>query len=160
MEMKPQTSHRARPRPNRLPFERVALVLQGGGALGSYQAGVYQALSDADIHPNWVAGISIGAINSAIIAGNTPERRVERLQEFWTRVSEPPLGVPHLPIELDDLTHMWMNRTRALGVMLFGAPHFFRKGVPFSEVFAGVRTVPIASSLLEAARNIGLSFGD
>lgn len=52
------------------PFERVALLLQGGGALGAYQAGVYEALAEADIHPNWVAGISIGAINSALIVGN------------------------------------------------------------------------------------------
>ena len=54
----------------RLPFECIALVLQGGGALGAYQAGVYAALAEADIHPDWVAGISIGAINAAIIAGN------------------------------------------------------------------------------------------
>src|SRR5580693_7048056 len=64
-------------RPN---FERIALLLQGGGALGSYQAGVYQALAEADLHPHWVAGISIGAINAALIAGNPPERRVERLR--------------------------------------------------------------------------------
>jgi predicted acylesterase/phospholipase RssA len=56
---------------------------QGGGALGSYQAGVYQALAKADLHPNWVAGISIGAINAAIIAGNAPDKRVGRLREFW-----------------------------------------------------------------------------
>ena len=60
----------------RLPFECVALVLQGGGALGAYQAGVYEALAEADIHPDWVAGVSIGAINSAIIAGNEPAERV------------------------------------------------------------------------------------
>ncbi len=58
----------------RTPFEQITLVLQGGGALGSYQAGVYQALAEADLHPDWVAGISIGAINSAIIAGNPPHR--------------------------------------------------------------------------------------
>ena len=51
-------------------FERIALILQGGGALGAYQAGVYQALAEAGLHPDWVAGISIGAINSALIAGN------------------------------------------------------------------------------------------
>ena len=59
------------------------LVLQGGGALGSYQAGAYQALCHHDFEPDWVAGISIGAINAAIIAGNPPEKRVERLKEFW-----------------------------------------------------------------------------
>ena len=57
----------------RPPFERIALVLQGGGALGAYQGGVYQALAEANLHPDWVAGISIGAINSALIAGNPPE---------------------------------------------------------------------------------------
>jgi NTE family protein len=70
-----------------LPFEVVPLVLQGGGALGAYQAGVYEALSEADIHPNWIAEISIGAINAAIIAGNPPASRVDRLREFWTRVT-------------------------------------------------------------------------
>ena len=74
-------------RPRALPFDRVALVLQGGGALGAYQAGVYEALAEAGIHPDWVAGMSIGAINAAIIAGNPPEARVERLREFWTAVT-------------------------------------------------------------------------
>jgi NTE family protein len=73
-----------RPRPN---FECIALVLQGGGALGAYQAGVYQALAEADLQPDWVAGISIGAINAAIIAGNPIETRVERLREFWELVT-------------------------------------------------------------------------
>jgi Patatin-like phospholipase len=73
----------------RPPFERIALALQGGGALGAYQAGVYQALAEADLHPDWVAGISIGAINAAIIAGNPPESRVDKLREFWELVSSP-----------------------------------------------------------------------
>ncbi len=77
----------------RTPFERIALLLQGGGALGAYQAGVYQALAEADLHPDWVAGISIGAINSAIIAGNPPELRVQRLREFWETVSASPFGI-------------------------------------------------------------------
>ena len=63
----------AKPASGRPEFERIALLLQGGGALGSYQAGVYQALAEADLHPDCVAGISIGAINSAIIAGNPAE---------------------------------------------------------------------------------------
>ena len=85
-------SHRSSRRP---PFECIALLLQGGGALGSYQAGVYQALAEADLHPDWVAGISIGAINSALIAGNPPEQRVETLRGFWesiTRQSAARLG--------------------------------------------------------------------
>ncbi len=68
-------------------FEQTVLLLQGGGMLGSYQAGVYQALAEANLHPDWVAGISIGAVNSALIAGNPPEKRVERLREFWEAVS-------------------------------------------------------------------------
>ena len=70
----------AKPASGRPDFERIALLLQGGGALGSYQAGVYQALAEADLHPDWVAGISIGAINSAIIAGNPPAERVDKLR--------------------------------------------------------------------------------
>src|ERR1700737_4174852 len=80
----------------RLPFERIALLLQGGGALGAYQGGVYQALAESDLHPDWVAGISIGAINAALIAGNPPEKRVERLRAFWETVTQSPLGVPYL----------------------------------------------------------------
>src|ERR1700730_15741195 len=71
------------------------LVLQGGGALGSYQAGAYQALCHHGFEPEWVAGISIGAINAAIIAGNAPEKRVERLKEFWETVSASPIGLPN-----------------------------------------------------------------
>ena len=81
-------SHHALPRP---PFEQIALLLQGGGALGAYQAGVYEALAEAQLEPDWVAGISIGGINSALIAGNPPERRVERLRQFWQLVTANPL---------------------------------------------------------------------
>src|SRR5437868_13367351 len=104
----------SRVRPN---FERIALLLQGGGALGSYQAGVYQALAEANLHPDWVAGISIGAINSALIAGNPPERRVEKLREFWEAVSNSPLGAPFLrSVELADDFPRFPNQTRAFGV--------------------------------------------
>jgi predicted acylesterase/phospholipase RssA len=65
--------------------KKVGLVLQGGGALGSYQAGVYEALASSEYLPDWVAGISIGAINAAIIAGNAPKDRVQRLRSFWDR---------------------------------------------------------------------------
>src|SRR5258706_11451092 len=75
----------------RQPFECIALLLQGGGALGAYQAGVYQALSEAHLDPDWVAGISIGGINAAIIAGNPPEARVEKLRKFWELVTASPL---------------------------------------------------------------------
>src|SRR5580704_5475573 len=77
----------------RLPFETIALVLQGGGALGAYQAGVYEALAEAGIQPDWVAGVSVGAINAAIIAGNPLNSRIDRLREFWTKVtSDGPLA--------------------------------------------------------------------
>ena len=69
--------------------KKVALVLQGGGVLGSYQAGVYEALASSDYRPDWVAGISIGAINAALIAGNSPETRVEKLREFWRTIMTP-----------------------------------------------------------------------
>jgi len=114
-------------RVERSRFEQTVLLLQGGGALGSYQAGVYEALAEANLHPDWVAGISIGAVNAALIAGNPPEKRVEKLREFWEAVSTPPLGVPYLSsVEIkDDFTHRVINQTRALSIMMFGAPHFF-----------------------------------
>jgi NTE family protein len=114
------------------PFERITLLLQGGGALGSYQAGVYQALAEANLHPEWVAGISIGAVNSALIAGNPPETRVEKLREFWEAVSTPPLGIPYLKsVEInDEFARRFVNQTRALGILLFGAPHFFQPRIP------------------------------
>ena len=115
----------------RTPFEQIALLLQGGGALGAYQAGVYQALAEAGLHPDWVAGISIGAINSAIIAGNPPERRVDALREFWQLVSTSPLGIPYFRrLELDDMQRQLLNQTRAMNTLLFGAPNFFVPRVP------------------------------
>lgn len=92
MQRLTEFSHSARPRSDRseLPGQ-VVLVLQGGGALGSYQAGVYQALQEAGIEPDWIIGTSIGAINASLIAGNEPARRLERLNEFWNRVQR----VPH-----------------------------------------------------------------
>jgi NTE family protein len=116
----------------RTPFEQITLVLQGGGALGSYQAGVYQALAEAGLHPDWVAGISIGAINSAIIAGNPPDRRVDRLRDFWETVSTSPLGIPHSKsLEAkDDLGHQLINQARAMSILFFGAPNFFIPRLP------------------------------
>src|SRR5262245_64899171 len=68
---------------------QVVLVLQGGGALGAYQGGVYQALHEAGVDPDWIIGTSIGAINASIITGNRREDRLDRLQEFWRRVQRP-----------------------------------------------------------------------
>ena len=128
-------------RAGRTPFEQIALLLQGGGALGSYQAGVYQALAEADLHPDWVAGISIGAINSAIIAGNPPEKRVARLREFWETVSTSPLGIPYLKsVELrDEFNHQVVNQARAMGILLFGAPNFFVPRLPPAMLWPGGR---------------------
>jgi len=106
--------------------KQIALALQGGGALGSYQAGVYEALAEHDYEPDWVAGISIGAINCAIIAGNMPEDRVARLRQFWEQVSSPSanwLDLPHA---------VWqdaMRRTAAVAALMFGQPGFFRPNV-------------------------------
>jgi NTE family protein len=103
------------------------LVLQGGGALGSYQAGAYQALCHHDFEPEWIAGISIGAINAAIIAGNPREKRVERLKEFWEMVSSP---VPWQPVTSSDRGRSLFNETSAALIATFGVPGFFTPRVP------------------------------
>jgi NTE family protein len=127
----------------RTPFEQVALLLQGGGALGAYQAGVYQALAEAGLHPDWVAGISIGAINAAIIAGNPPDKRVGRLRDFWETVSASPLGIPPVgSIETNgDFSREIVNQMRALNILLFGAPNFFFPRMPPAALWpAGTAT--------------------
>ncbi|HEY8127137.1 MAG TPA: patatin-like phospholipase family protein [Hyphomicrobium sp.] len=107
--------------------EKNVLVLQGGGALGAYQGGAYEALAAAGIEPEWVAGISIGAINSAIIAGNPPERRVQRLREFWDLVSSR-LTLP--PLATDSTSRKLFNETSAALVASTGAPGFFEPRYP------------------------------
>jgi NTE family protein len=131
---------------------RRVLVLQGGGALGSYQAGAYQALCHHDFEPEWVAGISIGAINAAIIAGNPPEKRVARLKEFWQLVSAP---VPWNPITSGDRARAYFNETSAALIAAFGVPGFFTprlppaplwpKGSPQSQSYYD--TAPLRSTL-------------
>jgi NTE family protein len=124
-------THRARTRP---PFECIALVLQGGGSLGAYQGGVYEALSEAGLHPDWIAGISIGAINSAIIAGNAPEHRVQKLREFWEGVTENPLwGLSDAVFSIQpkgDAARAVKNQWSAGLVMLGGSPGFFTPRMP------------------------------
>jgi NTE family protein len=116
------------PAPSRIPATaRRVLVLQGGGALGSYQAGAYQALCHFDFEPDWIAGISIGAINAAIIAGNAPEKRVARLKEFWEMVSAP---VPWNPTSTDGRGRSLFNETSAALIATFGVPGFFRPRIP------------------------------
>lgn len=103
--------------------EQVALVLQGGGALGSFQAGIYEALHESSIEVDWVAGISIGAVNAAIIAGNPPERRVERLKAFWAKVTS---GLPSFPIPfVHDRLREALNEWSATLVATGGVPGFF-----------------------------------
>jgi NTE family protein len=99
----------------------VALMLQGGGALGAYHIGAYQALAEHNLHPDWVAGISIGAINAAIIAGNRPEHRVERLTALWEAISRPDFPTT-LPLTGWQTLHNMASNAEAL---LFGQPNFF-----------------------------------
>ncbi|MDA8050018.1 MAG: patatin-like phospholipase family protein [Rhodospirillales bacterium] len=111
-------------RPNRC--QSIVLVLQGGGALGAYQAGVYQALHEAGLEPDWVNGVSIGGINSALIAGNPPERRLGRLREFWEMITDRPVWL--LPPDGDDVrrahNHWSAWLTMTLGQEGFFKPHF------------------------------------
>lgn len=109
------------------PEEKIVLVLQGGGALGAYQAGAYETLCEAGEIPTWVAGTSIGAVNGAIVAGNPPERRVQRLREFWERVSSRLLA---WPLSNDDNSRRIFNETSAVLVAAGGAPGFFEPRVP------------------------------
>jgi NTE family protein len=116
----------ANPAPATTPAEaRRVLVLQGGGALGSYQAGAYQALCHFDFEPDWVAGISIGAINAAIIAGNEPAKRVARLKEFWQTVSSAATWVPAAKGD-----RSLYNETSAAFIATFGARGFFAPRIP------------------------------
>jgi NTE family protein len=108
------------------------LVLQGGGALGSYQAGAYQALCHHDFEPEWIAGISIGAINAAIIAGNEPKKRVDRLKEFWDMVSQP---VSWSPVVQGDRARSLFNETSAAIIATFGVPGFFTPRFPPAPVW-------------------------
>ena len=112
-------------------YGEVALVLQGGGALGAYQAGVVQGLDEAGIRPTWVAGISIGAIHCALIAGNPPQRRAARLREFWDRVTRPPL-LPATPWEQEPWLSMlspealrWLAPLQSLRALSEGQRGFF-----------------------------------
>ena len=126
--MNARTQPRVTTAGRRLPFECIALVLQGGGALGAYQAGVYEALAEAGIEPDWLAGISIGAINAAIIAGNPPKQRAERLREFWTRITTdgfgPGSGYPDFSIRGDAMRSAF-NRMSAGFSLWRGAKGFF-----------------------------------
>ena len=118
----------AHPMPATTPAKALpVLVLQGGGALGSYQAGAYQALCHFDFEPEWIAGISIGAINAAIIAGNDREQRIDKLKEFWQMVSAP---VPWHPATKTERGRVLFNETSAAMIATFGVPGFFVPRLP------------------------------
>jgi NTE family protein len=128
------------------PYETVALVLQGGGALGSYQAGVYEGLHEAGIEPNWFAGISIGSVNAAIMAGNAPEDRVPRLREFWETICRSAL-LPDATLEERIAALAGTGTTRAAisalaagRALLGGQDGFFAPRVPppFLWPFGGI----------------------
>ncbi len=132
---------------------RRVLVLQGGGALGSYQAGAYQALCHHDFEPDWVAGISIGAINAAIIAGNPRDKRIGRLKEFWEMASAP---VPWKPMLTGDRAHTAFDSASAAMIMAFGVPGFFTPRFPPAQIFPSSQlaamsyydTTPLRATLL------------
>jgi NTE family protein len=120
MDTKPMPETAAPWRPK--DCERVALVLQGGGALGAYQGGVYEALHEEGIEPDWVSGVSIGAINAALIAGNHREERLPAVREFWRRITDRTLWL-HAPD--GDVYRQGRNAFSSFTTALFGQPGFF-----------------------------------
>ncbi|WP_027803061.1 DUF3734 domain-containing protein [Paraburkholderia dilworthii] len=146
----------ARGRRVQLPdYETIALTLQGGGALGAYQAGVFQGLHEAGIEPDWLAGISIGALNTAIIAGNPPEKRVERLLQFWETICQPAFGLPlpafieHAFFNSSDAVRKAFTATQAIGALVEGQKGFF---VPrFPPPLPTVSGPPQAASYYDTA---------
>jgi NTE family protein len=137
-------------------YDEIALVLQGGGALGSYQAGVYEGLARASVEPHWVAGVSIGALNTAVIAGNAPERRVEALRGFWNSICHPldwfgGIGAWTLPgLGGQDLSRKWASMWAAGRALTEGQPGFFSPRFPLP--MAGFsKTTPNAVSYYDTA---------
>src|SRR5258708_21645329 len=127
-----------------LPYDVVALVLQGGGALGAYQAGVYEGLHEAGIRPNWLAGISIGALNAAVIAGSPETERVDRLRQFWETICAAPVEWPTteglaaaMPFAFD--LRSAQNSAAAMRALLQGQRGFFKPRFPppFLSLFTG-----------------------
>ncbi|MGK9169368.1 patatin-like phospholipase family protein [Inquilinus limosus] len=137
----------ARSAPGRIelpPYDVVALVLQGGGALGAYQAGVYEGLHEAGIRPGWLAGISIGALNTAIIAGSPEAERVDRLREFWETICAAPVEWPAAEGLADALPFAFdlrsvHNAAAAMRALFQGQPGFFKPRFPppYLSPFAG-----------------------
>ena len=134
--------------------EKNILVLQGGGALGAYQAGAYEALMGLGNEPTWIAGISIGAINAAIIAGNKPEMRVAKLRAFWDKLSSGLQGTSFFP---GDQGRSFFNEMSSMTATIFGIPGFFspRMISPFfswpgtDSATSFYDTAPLRETLLE-----------
>jgi NTE family protein len=138
--------------PVELPADtkQIVLVLQGGGALGAYQAGVYQALHEAGIEPTWVIGTSIGAINACLIAGNEPENRMPRLREFWRRVEHGPWQQALLSMPgVGSMAANWLTMAGGIGAFFQPNPMaFFGAQVPLgSEAAAYYSTAPLENTL-------------
>jgi NTE family protein len=137
---------------DRATHDEYVLVLQGGGALGAYQAGVFEAMAAEGIAPSWVTGISIGAVNCALIAGNAPRERVARLREFWQLVSS---AVPDPWFRTEGDHRSLLNGASALQSLLFGVPGFFAPRVPpplfrapgTPEAISFYDTAPLRSTL-------------
>ncbi|SLN63204.1 DUF3734 domain-containing protein [Oceanibacterium hippocampi] len=126
--------------------EKTVLVLQGGGALGAYQAGVFEELTTTGHTPDWIAGISIGAINAALIAGNPPEQRIERLRAFWEKLSSRLLAEPVIPGEE---ARALFNETSAMIAAGTGLPGFFQPRFPPAAIYPAGS--PQALSLYETS---------
>jgi NTE family protein len=145
-------------RPCATEFGSIALLLQGGGALGAYQAGVYERLHESGIEPTWVAGISIGAVNCALIAGNKVEDRVAKLRQFWELVSPTDgfgIGDFWAQFAVTDDMRAWINQWHAGRVVSLGVPGFFEPRMPppyLPWVHAGTPsyydTTPLRATLL------------
>ncbi|MFE0753078.1 DUF3734 domain-containing protein [Inquilinus sp. NPDC058860] len=155
------------------PYDVVALVLQGGGALGAYQAGVYEGLHEAGIRPTWLAGISIGALNTAVIAGSPEAQRVDRLREFWETICATPVEWPAseglaeaLPFAFD--ARSVHNAAAAMRALFQGQPGFFKPRFPppYLSPFAGdaatsfYDTGPLRDTLLRLVDFDRLNSGD
>ncbi len=125
-------------------YETRALVLQGGGALGAYQAGVYEGLHEAGIELTDLAGISIGALNAAIIAGNPPERRIERLHDFWNTICQPYVGpvanplLEHSLFQINDLARQFLGALHAGSALMVGQKGFFHPRFPPAALSAAL----------------------
>jgi NTE family protein len=142
-------THRDLARPD---FEQIALVLQGGGALGAYQAGVYQALDEAGVGLDWVAGVSIGAINAALIAGSPPRKRLDNLRQFWDEVSTDPLCtawqqmLPRAMTEAEDV-RVFLNHISAATAMIAGVKSMYAPRMP--PAWMSFRGAPEATSFFD-----------